>query len=162
MSFAAGEAIPIIPKLCKFQNYRIPICVLWRPDSCNDQISRNLIIATMRSPETWWWRQRNRKKEKGRERAGGRARERERERDIDKERCRTSPVVLEGVWGQVWQNIGRKPIKTKMYYPPYWPLLAFIGSPRKGFGSWTISNGMNASFAGTTGQTSMAPNPIDL
>jgi hypothetical protein len=23
--------------------------------------------------------------------------------------CRTSPVVLEGCWGQVWPNLGRKP-----------------------------------------------------
>ncbi len=27
--------------------------------------------------------------------------------------CRTSPVVLEGFWGQVWPKIGRKPEKTE-------------------------------------------------
>jgi hypothetical protein len=26
--------------------------------------------------------------------------------------CRTTPVVLEGFWGQVWPKIGRKPEKT--------------------------------------------------
>ncbi len=27
--------------------------------------------------------------------------------------CRTSPVVLEGFWGQVWPKISRKPKKTR-------------------------------------------------
>jgi hypothetical protein len=27
--------------------------------------------------------------------------------------CRTSPVVLEGFWGQVWPKIGRKPENTE-------------------------------------------------
>ncbi len=27
--------------------------------------------------------------------------------------CRTSPVVLEGFWGQVWPKISRKPEKTE-------------------------------------------------
>ena len=27
--------------------------------------------------------------------------------------CRTSPVVLEGFWGQVWPKIGRKPEKSE-------------------------------------------------
>ena len=26
--------------------------------------------------------------------------------------CKTSPVVLEGCWGQVWPKIGRKPLKS--------------------------------------------------
>ena len=32
--------------------------------------------------------------------------------------CRTSPVVPEGSWGQVWPKIGRKPRKTKIYLIP--------------------------------------------
>ncbi len=27
--------------------------------------------------------------------------------------CRTTPVILEGCWGQVWPKIGRKPEKSE-------------------------------------------------
>ena len=36
--------------------------------------------------------------------------------------CRTSPVVLEGFWGQVWPKIGQKQRKTKISYPPICPI----------------------------------------
>ncbi len=32
--------------------------------------------------------------------------------------CRTSPVVLEGFWGQVWPKISQKPRKTKISFGP--------------------------------------------
>ncbi len=44
--------------------------------------------------------------------------------------CRTSPVALEGFRGHVWPKVNQKPKKTKIYYPPYWPLLAPIGPYR--------------------------------
>ncbi len=43
--------------------------------------------------------------------------------------CRTSPVVLEGLWGQIWPKTDRKPRKTKISYSPYWPLLQPLPRP---------------------------------
>ena len=55
--------------------------------------------------------------------------------------CKTSPVVLEGFWGQAWPKICQKPRKTKIPYPPYWPLraTAILSGPLEGE-KWEFAN----------------------
>jgi hypothetical protein len=72
--------------------------------------------------------------------------------------CKTSPVVVEGFWGQVWPKIGRKPtrkfrIENQQYaavpdlvgtmgrYGSHPVRIALVGPPKRGRGVWGAARG---------------------